>query len=342
MSQAITLGAIADFLGGACIGDPALEIRGIAPIDTAQPHEITFAASKQYEFQLADSRAGAVIINQSSSAPRPAHGVVVANAYLAYAQLSKLFETRPVPAARVHPSAVIHPSAQLAAGVSIGPHCVIEADVIIGEDVQLLAGAFIGCRSTLGASVVIFPNVVIYHDVHIGARSRIHANSTIGSDGFGYAPTPHGWQKIHQLGGVRIGSDVEIGANTAIDRGALEPTELADGVIIDNQVHIAHNVKIGKNTAIAGCVGIAGSTQVGANCTMGGFVAINGHLEIADNVHFNGGSIVTKSIAESGHYSSGTLLQDVKTWRRNAVRFGQLDEWIGRLKRIENSLQQDQ
>lgn len=230
---------------------------------------------------------------------------------------------------------MVHPSAVIGEGARIGPQCVIEANAHIGKGCQLIAQVFIGEGAHLGEDCVLFPHVVVYHQVQLGHRVRVQANTTLGSDGFGYAPSGHGWQKIHQLGGLIIGNDVEIGANTAIDRGALTPTEIADGAILDNQIHIAHNVKIGKNTAIAGCVGIAGSTHIGANCTMGGFVAINGHLKIGDNVHFNGGSIVTQSIEGPGQYSSGTPLQEAKTWRRNSVRFGQLDEWVKRIKALE-------
>ncbi|MEY4591042.1 MAG: hypothetical protein RL497_3118 [Pseudomonadota bacterium] len=334
-ARAFTLQALADYLGGRVIGDSSLSVARLAPLDTAGPGDLSFVAKAGLVKLLEAANASAYIVGPEW-ADRVTQGIEVAQPYLAYAKVSRLFEVCPQIPQGIHPMACVDPSAVLAEDVAIGPFCVIAAEAQIGAGVQLAAGVHIGARSRVGEGSYLFPHVVVYHDVFIGKRARIHANTTIGSDGFGFAPSPQGWQKIHQLGGVVVGDDVEIGSNTSIDRGALGATEIASGVIIDNQVHIAHNVKIGAHTAIAGCVGIAGSAVVGAHCTMGGFVAISGHVEIADHVHFNGASIVTKSISQPGHYSSGVPLQEVKEWRRNAVRFSQLDSWVERIKALEN------
>lgn len=333
--KAFKLQALADYLGGRCIGDGTLTIHRLAPLEAAGPGDLSFVAKPALAKLLTSAQASAYIV-APGLADSVLNGIEVAEPYVAYAKVSRLFEVCPQIPLGVHPMACVDASAVLAADVAIGPFCVVGADAQIEAGVQLAAGVQVGARSRIGAGSYLFPHVVIYHDVIVGKRVRIHANTTIGSDGFGFAPSREGWQKIHQLGGVIIGDDVEIGANTSIDRGALGPTEIAAGVIIDNQVHIAHNVKIGAQTAIAGCVGIAGSAVVGAHCTMGGFVAISGHVEIADHVHFNGASVVTKSISEPGHYSSGVPLQEVKEWRRNAVRFSQLDSWVERIKALEH------
>ena len=334
LPKAFSLQAIADYLGGRCIGDGATLVTRLAPLESAGVGDLSFVAKPAFAKLLATAKASGYIVGPEL-ADKVAHGIAIAEPYLAYAKVSRLFEVCPQIPKGVHPMACIDPSAVLAEDVAIGPFCVVEAEAHIEAGVQLAAGVHIGARSRVGEGSYLFPHVVIYHDVSLGKRVRIHANSTLGSDGFGFAPSATGWQKIHQLGGVVVGDDVEIGSNTSIDRGALGPTEIAAGVIIDNQVHIAHNVKIGAQTAIAGCVGIAGSAVVGAHCTMGGFVAISGHVEIADHVHFNGASVVTKSISEPGHYSSGVPLQEVKEWRRNAVRFSQLDSWVERIKALE-------
>jgi UDP-3-O-[3-hydroxymyristoyl] glucosamine N-acyltransferase len=212
---------------------------------------------------------------------------------------------------------------------------VIEAGAVIGPDVVLGAGVYVGQDSQLGAATRIYPHVAIYHDVHIGEYCIVHSQAVLGADGFGFAPGSDGWEKICQLGGVRIGDRVEIGACTTVDRGTLDHTVIADGAIIDNLVQIAHNCRIGRNTAIAGCAGLAGSTIIGDNCTLSGGVGVVGHLEICDNVHVTGMSMVTKSISEPGSYSSGTPLSATRDWKRNAVRFSQLESIQKRLVGLE-------
>lgn len=328
---------LAETLGGASWqGDPSAQVQSIANLASAGRNDLSFLSKKQYQHFLTTTEAGIVIVQMGTQLERPLNALFVDDVYAAYAQLSGLFSLRPTDRG-VHPSATVDATAKIAPSANIGPNCVVGPNCVIGEHTELLAGVVIGANSSVGSDCLLHPNVVLYHGVTLGDRVIVHSSTVIGSDGFGFAPSKTGWIKIHQLGGVVIGSDVEIGACTSIDRGAIDDTVIEDGVIIDNQVHIAHNVKIGKSTAIAGCVGIAGSTTIGSRCTFGGFVAISGHLTIADDVHCNGSTVVTKSLNEAGHYSSGTTVQDVKTWRRNAVRFGQLDEWVTRIKKLEEA-----
>lgn len=337
MKNSYTLRELAKKLDASWQGNPDVEVQGIANLAGAGPSDLSFLSKKQYSHFLATTDAGIIIVQTGTVLDRPLNAIFVDEVYASYARLSGLFSARLQGAAGIHPTATVDRSAQVAATASIGPNCVVGPHSVIGDATELLAGVVIGSHSSVGRECLLHPNVIIYHGVTLGDRVTVHSSTVIGSDGFGFAPSAEGWIKIHQLGGVVVGSDVEIGSCTSIDRGAIDDTIIEDGVIIDNQVHIAHNVKIGKGTAIAGCVGIAGSTTIGSRCTFGGFVAISGHLQIADDVHCNGSTVVTKSITEAGHYSSGTTVQDVKTWRRNAVRFGQLDEWVTRIKKLEEA-----
>lgn len=330
----------AELVGAAGSGD--VVVSGIAPLHSAGPGQITFLSKPAFEKYLSSTTAAAVIVSikSTTSCPRPL--LKVANPYLAYAELSALFDTSAQREPGIHPSAVVDNTARVAASACVGPNVVIEAHVQVGEDTIIDAGTVIGAGSVVGKQCHFHRNVTLYHGIKIGDRVKIHSGTTIGSDGFGYAPKPGGgWQKIHQLGRVVIGNDVEIGACTAIDRGALEDTVIEDGVIIDNQVHIAHNVHIGKNTAIAGCVGIAGSTRIGANCTIAGASGVVGHITIADNVHITGMSMVTHSIEQAGSYSSGTGVTTTAEWRKNAVRFTQLDSMARRLRDLERQQRSD-
>jgi UDP-3-O-[3-hydroxymyristoyl] glucosamine N-acyltransferase len=333
----ISLTDLANLLGAELLGDPDCVIVGVGDISSAANGQITFVASKKYLPLLADSNASAVVLAERLNDCRITNQLIVPDPYLAYAKISQVFDNRPRTSQHIHPMAWVDPSATLGERVRIAAGCVVEADVHIGDDTELCAGVVIGPKTKLGKNCLLHANVTIAHGCELGDAVKIHSGTSIGSDGFGYAPSrQEGWVKICQLGRVIIGNNVEIGANCAIDRGAIKDTVIAEGVIIDNLVHIAHNVEIGERTAIAGCVGIAGSTQIGAGCTIAGFVAVNGHLSIADNVHFNGGTIVTRSVAESGHYASGAPMQEVRSWRRNMVRLGQLDEWIDRIKKLED------
>lgn len=336
MRQAYSLAELAEYLEAQYEGDATVTVSAIADLKLANKEQLSFLSNKKFEAYLDSTEAGIVVLALDVKPPKPLNVIRCKDPYLAYAKLSALFVKRVPAQDNIHASAVVAPTAQIAKSAKIGPGCVVEDGATVGEGTELQAGVFVGQNTSVGSDCLIYANVVLYHGVVLGNNVIIHGNTTIGSDGFGFAPTKSGWVKIHQLGGVVIGDNVEIGANTAIDRGAVNNTEIGKGVIIDNQVHIAHNVKIGDYTAIAGCVGIAGSTTIGKHCTFGGQVAINGHITIADNVHVNGGSIVTKSL-EAGQYASGTPLQDAKTWRKNAVRQGQLSEWVERIKKLEQT-----
>ncbi|WP_053980256.1 UDP-3-O-(3-hydroxymyristoyl)glucosamine N-acyltransferase [Marinagarivorans algicola] len=327
---------LAILLDAQLLGDGNCLVLGVGDTATAAPGQITFIAHKKYIPQLATSAASAVLLK----APLPdcpiANQLIVADPYLAYAKLTKVFDNRPQTVVGVHPSAVVDATATLGENVKIAAGCVIEAGAIIGSGTELCAGVIVGAQAVLGDNCLLHANTTIAHHCVLGRHVKVHSGTTIGSDGFGYAPSAtQGWVKIHQLGRVVIGDNVEIGANCAIDRGAIKDTQIANGVIIDNLVHIAHNVTIGEQTAIAGCVGIAGSTNIGARCTIGGFVAVSGHLNICNDVHFNGATVVIKSIDQPGHYASGSPMQDVRSWRRYMVRSTQLDEMAGRIKKLE-------
>lgn len=321
--------------------DSAVVVKGLSTLASAGAFHISFFANVAYREQLQSTRASAVILKASAVEDCPVPCLVADNPYLAYAKISALFDQLPVAPPSIHPTAVIHPAAKIAASASIGPHCVISADAIISDNVVIGAGCFVGEASQIGVGSYLHSRVSIYHGVTVGEKVVIHSGAVIGSDGFGFAPdfaaSGTGWCKIHQLGGVVIGNRVEIGANTCIDRGALDDTVIGDGVIIDNLVQIAHNVKIGNNTAIAACSGIAGSTEIGDNCTIAGAVGIVGHLKIADRVHITAKSLVTGSINASGSYSSGTALSPTTAWRKNAVRFSQLDSLFQRVRALESN-----
>lgn len=330
-----SLAELADRFGLEFTGEADKVLTGIATLAEAGPGDLAFLANKKYLPQLSSTRAGAVILHPELVGECPVACLLAEAPYVAFARISHLFDQSPRFSAGVHPSAVVSPQADIHPTAAVGPHSVVEAGASLAASVVVGAGVYIGHDSHLGVGTRVMPHAVIYHDVQVGERCVIHAQAVIGADGFGYAPGPDGWEKICQLGGVRIGSDVEIGACTTVDRGTLGHTVIAAGVIIDNQVQIGHNCRIGKNTAIAGCAGLAGSTIIGANCTLAGGVGVVGHVEICDNVHVTGMTMVTKSITVSGSYSSGTPMTSTRTWKRNAVRFTQLDSIQQRLAMLE-------
>jgi UDP-3-O-[3-hydroxymyristoyl] glucosamine N-acyltransferase len=333
----LTLGALAEELGVTLRGDPGQAITGLATLASAGPQQVSFLANRRYLPQLRHTRAAAVILRPDMAAECPVASLEASDPYLAFARASALFITAPRAESGVHPSAVVAADAEVHPTASIGPLAVIGARARIGAGVVIGAHCHVGARCVIGEGSQLHPAVVLYHDVKLGKRCTVHSQAVLGADGFGFAPGPGGWEKIHQLGGVTLGDGVEVGACTTIDRGALEDTVLEDGVIVDNLVQIAHNCHIGKNTAIAGCTGLAGSTIIGANCTLAGGVGVVGHVEICDNVHITGMTMVTRSITEPGSYSSGTPMSDTRDWKRNAVRFAQLDRIQKRLAALEKS-----
>ena len=333
------LGFLAEFLDAQLIGDGEYEIDSLAALENADEKSLSFLASGKFLPQLRRTRAGAVILRPEDVDEYIGHRLIISDPYQCYARLSRLFDTRQKQQSGIHESAVVSKTATVSASASVGANCFVGDNVVVGENTEIYPGTYIGEDTRIGDNCLVYPNVSIYAGVTIGHRVTIHSGTVIGSDGFGFAPSKNGWIKIHQLGGVRIGDDVEIGSSTTIDRGALMDTVIESGVIIDNQVHLAHNVRVGSGTAIAGCVGVAGSTIIGKNCTLGGAVAMSGHLTIADNSHFNGGTVVTKSTTESGGYASAPLQHEVKKWRRNSIRYTQLDEWVNRIKALEKRLE---
>lgn len=337
--MSITLGELAERIGARVEGDSNCVINGVATLTNAEAGEITFLSNPRFQNLLTDSRASAVIVTENDVVNCSVNALVSENPYLAYAQVSAIFAPQRPAAGNIDPKATIGHHTTIDESVTVG------ANAVIGDGVELAAGVVIGAGcviengTSIGEDSRIYPNVTLYHDVVIGKRVIIHSGTVVGSDGFGFANDQGHWVKIHQLGRVVIGDDVEIGANTTIDRGAIEDTVIGDGVILDNQIQVAHNVKIGAHTAIAGCVGIAGSAVIGRHCAIGGGAGILGHLEISDGVTVTAMSLVTKSIREQGVYSSGTPLEPSASWQKNFARFKQLDEMARRLKRLEKDFE---
>jgi UDP-3-O-[3-hydroxymyristoyl] glucosamine N-acyltransferase len=317
----VTIADILAHLGGECAGDAALVIDRIATLDAATPSSIGFLANPRYRAHLATTRAGCVIVGPALRDEAAARGaaIVTPDPYLYYARLSQwwLARLRPADQRGVHPSAVVDASAIIDPSASIGPLACIGA------------GASIGAETRIGA------RVVVAHGCHIGERCILHPGAVIGADGFGFAPTQGRWEKIEQLGGVRIGNDVEIGANTCIDRGAIDDTVIEDGVKLDNLVQIGHNVRIGAHTAMAGCAGVAGSARIGAHCTLGGGAMVLGHLDLADHVHVSAATTITRSIREPGQYSGVFPFDDNAAWEKNAATLRQLHALRDRLRALE-------
>lgn len=336
--KSVTLKELSLILDGVVQGDETLVINSVATLEHATAGQISFLANSKYRAQLESTQASAVLLSAKDAQDYPGTALIVKDPYVGFARVAQLLDTTPKAAMGIHPSAQIDPSAQLGEGVAIGANVVIGANVILGENVQIGAGTVIGQDSIIGSNSRLWANVTLYHNVHLGQDCIIHSGAVIGSDGFGYANERGQWVKIPQTGGVRIGDRVEIGANSTIDRGALGHTEIHNGVIIDNQVQVAHNDIIGENTAIAGSTTIAGSVTIGKYCIIGGNCAIAGHLSIADGVHISGATNITGNMREPGLYSSATVAMDNKTWRKNTVRFRQLDELFQRVKTLEKNL----
>jgi UDP-3-O-[3-hydroxymyristoyl] glucosamine N-acyltransferase len=331
-------------LGGELVGgEPvdAIRIDRIGPLEGATPSTITFLSNPRLRPLLATSLAGCVIVGlalRDAAAERGA-AIVTPDPYLYYARLTQWWAARlkRTPAAGVHASAIVDASAQIGAGASIGPFVVIEADARVGEGAVIGAHCFIGHAAVVGEFTRLAARVTFGERCRIGARGIIHSGAVIGADGFGFAPTEGRWEKIEQLGAVSIGDDVEIGANTCIDRGALGDTEIANGVKLDNLIQIGHNVRIGEHSALAGCVGVAGSAVIGKHCTVGGAGMVLGHLELADHVHISAGSLVTRSILKPGQYTGVFPIDDNASWEKNAATLRQLHALRDRLRTLERA-----
>ncbi len=331
----MTLGQLAEALGATLKGPEALQITGLATLQEAGPGQLSFLANPQYRKFLDDSQAAAVLLKAADAEGFAGNALIVADPYLAYARISHLFDPKPKVVAGIHPSAVVAEDAQVDASASIGPFAVIESGARIAANVSVGAHCVVGARCVIGEGGWLAPRVTLYHDVTIGKRVVIQSGAVIGGEGFGFANEKGIWRKIAQIGGVTIGDDVEIGVNTAVDRGALSDTRIGDGVKLDNQIQIAHNVQIGDHTAMAACVGISGSTRIGKHCMLAGGVGLVGHIDICDNVFVSGMTMVTRSITEPGSYSSGTAMQPLAEWRKSAARIRHLDDMAKRLQQLE-------
>lgn len=338
--KAKTLQELSELLKVQLKGDPTCVISGIASLETAKKGDLAFLSNRQYKRFLSTTGASAVIISPQDSQDCPVHALISDNPRLSLAKVAELFLKPSKTITGIHPTAVIGKGCSIAETASIGPLCVLGENVGLDENVIIGAGCMIGNDVRIGHHTKLHARVTLYDNVTLGHDTVIHSGVVVGSDGFGFANDSGSWVKMPHLGGVEIGSHVDIGANTTIDRGFLENTTIGNGVIIDNLVQIAHNVYIGDHTAIAGCVGIAGSTKIGQSCLIGGGASIAGHIEICDNVHITATSAVTRSITTRGVYSSGFPAKPSENWRRNVARFQFLDDMAKRLKNLENRLEE--
>ena len=326
-------------------GNGSHVITGVGTLEAATPEQVGFLANPHYRAQLANTQAGVVVLREADASACRGACLIAADPYVAFAKIAALFERAVAVSPGIHPSAVVAASARVAAGASIGPFCVIGEQSEIGAGAVLGAHCGIGERFHVGAQAHLVARVTLVRDVTLGKRVLVHPGAVIGADGFGLAfdktaSGQGGWIKVPQLGGVRIGDDCEIGANTTIDRGAIGDTVLEDDVRLDNQIQIAHNVHVGAHTAMAGCAAVAGSAKIGRYCLIGGGAGIVGHICIADKVTITARSLVTHSIEQAGEYSSGTPIQDNRAWRRNAARFKHLDELVRRVQQLEKETKQ--
>ena len=341
----LRLADIVQFLAGAnaeLVGDPGLQIERLSTLEAAGPQDLSFLSHPKYLAKLAQSEAACVIVAPAARQAAVSRGacIVVDDPYHAFALVTQLWKQRhsPQTAPHIHPSAFIDPAATLAPGVSVGAFACIGAGAVIGEGARIAEHCVIGRDARVGADTRLSARVTLADGCRIGARGIVHPGAVIGADGFGFALHQGLWVKIEQLGAVLIGDDVEIGANTCIDRGALQDTVLEDGVKLDNLVQIGHNVRVGKHTAMAGCAGVAGSATIGAHCTVGGGAIVLGHLSLADNVHVSAASVVTRSILKPGNYTGLFPIDDNAVWEKNAATLKQLHTLRERLRQAEKAI----
>lgn len=344
----VTLHAICAALGGVLHGDGTLSVARLASLEAAGPQALSFVAQARYASQIATTQAGALVVPPALVEAARARGACIEtpDPYLYFARLTQWWRAQrdaaeAPPATRqpqIHPTACIDASAQLGAGVVVGPYAVLEAGVQLGEGARIGAHTVLERYARVGVHSRLAPRVTLGRDCVVGERCILHSGVVIGADGFGFAPHQGEWIKIEQLGAVRIGDEVEIGANTCIDRGALEDTVIEHGVKLDNLIQIGHNVHIGAHTALAGCVGVAGSARIGAHCTVGGGAVVLGHLSLADGVHISAASVVMRSIRQPGQYSGVFPLDDNASWEKNAATLRQLHTLRQRIKTLESKL----
>ena len=335
--MAVALGELALRYGCRLVGDPEQQVHRVATLSGAGPRDLAFLANPHYRRQLEATSAGAVVLAEADAEACPVAALIHDNPYAAYARMAAELHPAPDADPGVHPAACVRELAELGEGVSVGPSAVVEAGAKIGARTMIGPGAVIGRDASVGADSRIAANVTVCHGVRIGRRVIVHPGAVLGADGFGIAREADGWVKVPQVGSVRIGDDVEIGASTTIDRGAIEDTIICDGVKLDNQIQIAHNVVIGEHTVMAACSGVSGSTRIGKRCMIAGAVGIVGHLEIADDVIVTGQSMVSRSLTRPGSYSSALPVDESRRWRRNSARFRQLDDMARRLRHLERA-----
>ena len=330
---------IAEQIGAELRGDGGCQITAVAPLDSARQGDISFLNSPGYRQHLATTRASAVILPPEAAADFAGNALIMPDPYLGFARLTTLLYPFRFAGRGIHDSAVVSPDAEIHPSAWIGENSVVQAGVQIGPDVFIGPSCVVGTDCRVGEASRLIARVTLLAGTVVGRRAILHAGCVIGDDGFGFARDGARWVKIQQLGRVVLGDDVEIGSNTTVDRGALGDTLLGDGVKLDNLIQIGHNVQIGEHTAMAALTGISGSTRIGARCMLAGSVGVNGHIEIADDVFLTGMSMVTKSIKQPGVYSSGMPAEANADWRKNAVRYRQLDDMARRLKSLEKQLE---
>lgn len=331
------LAELAERFGGVLAGTPDAPIERVASLAGAGPGAIAFFTGSGRGEELAATRAGAVILAERDAARFAGDKIIAPDPYLYFALVSQLLNPPSTSVPGVHPTAVVAASARIDESASIGAHVAIGEATEIGANAIVGAGTAIGARCSIGEGARLAARVTVYDDVRIGARSIVHSGAVLGADGFGFAPQAGRWVKIPQIAGLSIGMDVEIGANTCIDRGALDDTVIEDGVKLDNLIQIGHNCRIGAHTAIAGCVGIAGSTTIGRHCMIGGAAMIAGHLTIADRVVIAGGTLVSRSIDTAGPYAGPFPFDEQRRWQRTAVHVRNLDALVERIKALEKA-----
>lgn len=334
----MTLAELAHRLGGEPRGDGAYDINGVAAIECAGPHELAFLTDRKFLGRLSSATAGAILLRPADATGYGGHAILVTDPQLSFARAAQILHPPAPLVPAIHPTAVVAAGARVSGTATIDAHAVIETGADIGDRVVVGAGCFIGRRAKIGAGTCLAPKVVVAAECVVGANCVLNAGAVIGSDGFGYAKDGERWVKMPQRGRVVIGDDVEIGANTTVDRGTLTDTVIEQGVKLDNLIQVAHNVRIGAHTVIAACSGIAGSTVIGRRCAIGGQVGIAGHLVIADDVQIMATSLVIGSIAQPGTYSSSLKAIPVEKWRRNVASINQLSDVVRRLRQLERKL----
>lgn len=342
MGSSMTLGELAVRFGLGLRGDPDVRVSHVATLEGGEAGSLTFLANPRYKRFLKATRAGAVVLDPKLADESPIPALLAKNPYAAYARIAALLHPVEATVPGRHPSASIDPAAEIDRTASIGAHAVIAAGAKIGARAVVGPGSVVMGDAVIGPDTRLVANVTLCRSVVIGERCLLHPGAVIGADGFGLAPDRGEWIKVPQVGSVRIGNDVEIGANTTVDRGAIEDTVIGDGVKLDNQIQIAHNVQVGAHTVIAGCTGISGSTTIGQRCMIGGQVGIAGHLSICDDVVLTGRSFVTSSIHKPGTYSSGLPVEEASRFRKNAARFYQLDEFMREVRKERRTSGRDE